>query len=82
MNVMLILYSLESLLKSMPKEFRDQASALIEQKLKEVVDDMLDFVEDQIDATDTKIDDAPLGALIKYAREKLEIPDNIGGDEN
>jgi hypothetical protein len=65
-----------------PPELRDKFSEMIEQKLKEGIDDVLDFAENRIEETETQWDDATIGQVIALIRTKFEIPDDIGGDED
>lgn len=82
MNAVTIMARLQGILALVPPEVRDQLSAILEQKLKEGVDDILDFMENRIQETETTLDDATIGSFIAYLRKELEIPDDIGGDED
>ncbi len=53
---------------------------LIRQVDKKQIDAILDMAEDAIEKSPTKIDDVTLGKAIGYARELLDIPDDIDGD--
>lgn len=44
--------------------------------LKKAVDSLLDKIEDEINESETKIDDATLLPLIKLIRTTFDIPDN------
>lgn len=44
--------------------------------LKELVDRILDFFEDKIEASETTIDDQIALPLIKMIREAFNVPDN------
>lgn len=54
--------------------------ALPAQSAKELIDDLLDAIEDKIEASENQIDDATLLPLIAKLREIASIPDDIGGD--
>ena len=49
---------------------------LSEDKFKAVVDSLLDKVEDLVEKSDNKIDDAIVLPLCKKLRELLDVPDN------
>lgn len=82
MNVANMLASLEIVYRSVPEELRDQLESLMEAKLKEAVDDVLDFVENKVKGTETEIDDYIVGKFVALVRKRFEIPDDIGGDED
>lgn len=52
------------------------------QKAKEVLDDMIDGIEKRIADSPNKIDDALLQPTINFMRRVLDIPDDVGGDED
>lgn len=44
--------------------------------LKNIVDGVLDMIEDAVAASESEIDDAIIGPLIKTIRAAFDIPDN------
>jgi hypothetical protein len=55
---------------------------LVRQVDKKQIDAILDIAEDAIEKSPTKIDDVSLGKAIGYAREMLDIPDDLDGDSD
>jgi len=82
MNAVTIMARLGEFLGMVPPEVRDKVSELLEQKLKEAVDDALDYVENMVEESETQWDDVTVGKIITLFREQMEIPDNIGGDKD
>lgn len=48
---------------------------------KHLIDDLLDCVEEYVEQTENTVDDALLPA-IEWFRRVIDIPDDIGGDED
>lgn len=57
-------------------------SALPEDIIKRGVDALLDVAEDAVADSENKIDDAIVLPLVGVIRSSLDIPDDIGGDED
>lgn len=52
------------------------------QMVKEAIDDLLDKLEDKIKESETTLDDVYAQKMIDYLRKVMDIPDDIGGDED
>ena len=50
--------------------------------MREALDDLIDKLENKIASTPTKVDDAVILPLLTMLRETLNIPDDIGGDDD
>ena len=47
-----------------------------------LVDDLIDKIEDAIEKVDSDTVRAVLNVIVAEAREQLNVPDDIGGDED
>lgn len=82
MNIATIMGGIQKLVGVVPQEMRDRLEVLALQKARELGDDVLDAVEKAVEESETQIDDALVLPAIAALRDALEIPDDIGGDED
>ena len=70
--------------KKISKDYDEKADriGMADDNLRELLDDLFDWVEDKVAASTNKIDDIAILPLIAIARKVYDIDDDIGGDEN
>jgi len=71
MNTAIVTTILKTLLAALPKDV-----------VKTLLDDLFDKIEAEVESSPNKYDDALVYPLITTLRVSLDIPDNIGGDED
>jgi len=82
MNIAAIASSIETVLAMVPGHMKEELGNLVESKIREAADDAIDFVENHVQTSATKVDDALVLPVLRELRERAGIPDDIGGDED